>query len=127
MGKTTLRQIELTKKEICKIFKRQGLSITIEANHKVVNFLDVNLDLNTGVFKPFMKPNDSPVYVNKNSNHPPSIIKNIPSAVNRRLSKISANEKVFAEAIPPYQDALNKSGYDHQLKYEPTPTNNNRK
>ena len=94
----TARQIELTKKEMCKIFKEQGLSITIEANHKVVNFLDVNLDLNTGLYKPFMKPNDNPVYVNKNSNHPPSIIKNIPAAVNRRLSNISANENVFAEA-----------------------------
>ena len=112
---------------MCKIFKQQGLSITIEANHKVVNFLDVNLDLNTGIYKPYMKPNDSPVYVDKNSNHPPSIIRNIPAAVNKRLCKISANENVFSEAIPPYQDALNKSGYDHTLKYDPTPNNNTNK
>ena len=66
-----------------------------------------------------MKPNDSPIYVNKNSNHPPSILRNIPIAVNRRISNISANEQVFRDAAPAYQDALKKSGYDHEMKYEP--------
>ena len=76
----------------------------------MVEFLDVTLDLNTGLYKPFMKPNDTPIYVNKNSNHPPKILKNIPAAVNRRLSNISANENVFKEAIPPYQNALKSEG-----------------
>ena len=44
-------------------------------NSKVVNFLDVTLDLNTGIFKNFMKENDTPVYVNVKSNHPPTILK----------------------------------------------------
>ena len=39
--------------------------------------------------------------------------------MNRRLSKISANENVFNEAIPPYQNALNNSGYNYVMKYEP--------
>ena len=73
-----------------------------------------------------MKPNDSPIYINKKSNHPPSIIKNIPAAVNRRLSSISTNEGVFKEAIPPYQEALTKGGYDHQLKYDPPQSTSNR-
>ena len=125
VGIQTPRQLEIIKLKICKIFKENQLSITIDANLKVVNFLDVTLDLNTGLFKPFMKSNDNPTYVNKNSNHPPSILKNIPEAVNRRLSRISANENVFKEAIPPYQNALNKSGYDHELKYEPEKATNN--
>ena len=116
---TTPRQAELIKKEVCKIFKQQNLSITIEVNLKVVNFLDVTLDLNSGLFKPYTKPNDTPIYINKKSNHPPSITKNIPTAVNRRLSSISANEEVFKEAIPPYQEALAKGGYEYQLKYDP--------
>ena len=73
------------------------LSITIEANLKVVNFLDVTFDLNTGLYEPYNKPNDIPVYVDKNSNHPPSILKNITVAVNRRLSNVSANEQIFEE------------------------------
>ena len=45
----TPRQAELTKKEICKIFKQNKLSITIEANLKVVNFLYITLNLKSGV------------------------------------------------------------------------------
>ena len=37
----TPRQTENIKKEICQIFNRNGLRITIEANKQVVNFLDV--------------------------------------------------------------------------------------
>ena len=114
----TPRQVEIKKKEICKILKTLNLSITIQANMKIVDFLDVTLNLNDGTFKPFMKPNDFPLYVNSNSNHPPSILKNIPKSVNRRLSKISSNEQVFKDSIPPFQEALEKSGYSHTLKYE---------
>ena len=66
-----------------------------------------------------MKPNDTPLYVHRNSNHPPSILRNIPKAVNKRLCSISANEQVFDEACPPFQAALEKSGYDHKLVYTP--------
>ena len=46
----TPRQAELCKKEVCKIFQKNKLSITIEVNLKVVNFLDITLDLNSGFF-----------------------------------------------------------------------------
>ena len=36
------------KEKICKIFTKNGLRITTEANENIVNFLDVTLDLNTG-------------------------------------------------------------------------------
>ena len=114
------RQVELKKKEICRIFRDHNLSITIEANLKVVNFLDVTLDLNTETYKPYMKPNNRILYINKQSNHPPSIIRNIPAAVNKRLCSISSSEAEFSAAIPPYQEALAASGFDHTLKYEDT-------
>ena len=122
----TQRQADLMKMKICKIFKANKLSITIEVNLKVVNFLDITLDLNSGVYKPYMKPNDNPIYIHTKSNHPPAIIRNIPESVNRRLSSISKNEQVFKEAIPPYQEALLKSGFDYQLSYKPpaSPSNN---
>ena len=34
-------------------------------------------------------------------------------------------KKIFKTAIPPYQDALKKSGYNYKLEYKPTPTDNN--
>ena len=56
-----------------------------------------------------------PVYVNKQSNHPPKVLENIPLGINERLSRISANEEEFRKAAPPYQEALRKSGFNHQL------------
>ena len=42
------------------------------------------------------------------------------------MSAISSNENVFKEATPPYQKALQKNGYDYELKYSPSqpPSNN---
>ena len=49
---------------------------------------------------------------------PPNIIKNIPIAINKRLSELSNNEEVFNNAKKSYQEALKNSGYEHELKYE---------
>ena len=96
--------------------------MTAEVNKKVVNFLDVTLDLTTGRHKPYMKPNTTPLYVSSLSNHPPTIIKNIPLEVNRRLCKLSSTEEDFLAVVEPYQAALDKAGYRHQLVYhEPDP------
>ena len=69
-------------------------------------------------FKPFIKPNDKPEYVNKLSNHPPQILKNIPIGINKRLVNISANKEVFENSTQIYSDELSKCGYDHKLSYE---------
>ena len=84
-----------------------------------VNFIDVNFDLNKGEFRAYIKPNDNPMYVHSLSNHPKSILKNIPLAVNERLNRVSANKNVFDAAAPPYQEALRKSGYEHNLAFNP--------
>ena len=94
-----------------------GLKITIEAKKKVVNFLDVTLNLANGKYLPYNKPGNIPLYVNKKSNHPLRIIENIPKCINKRLSKISIDEDSFSEAAPLYQKALNESGYNHKLAF----------
>ena len=110
---------EQARKKIIKIMEELGLRITIEFGLARVDFLDVNMDLGTGYFRPFRKPNDTPSYIHRDSNHPPNCIKELPKNVNRRLSSISCNETVFNEAIPVYQAALDKSGHKHKLKFEP--------
>ena len=67
------------------------------------------------------KPNNTPLYIHANSNHPPTIIKNLPESFNKRLSDISSDEKSFKRAAPIYQKALEHSGYNHQLKFKPSP------
>ena len=51
---------ELTKEKICEIFRKENLAITIQVNLKVVNFLDITLDLTTGLYMPYITPNDTP-------------------------------------------------------------------
>ena len=59
--KATPREVENIKKSLCPIFQKYGLKITIETNKKVVNFLDVTLNLNTGKFQLYFKPNNIPL------------------------------------------------------------------
>ena len=49
-------------KSIIKIFKECGLPITCEVNKQIVDFLDVRLNLNEQIYKPYRKPNNEPVY-----------------------------------------------------------------
>ena len=46
-------ETEKVKKKISKIFGEHGLRVTINCNMKVVDFLDVTLDLMTGLHKPY--------------------------------------------------------------------------
>ena len=123
----TNRQSEKLKQHIVNIFHDNGLDITIEVNKKIVDFLDVTFNLKTEEFYPYIKPNNTPLYVHAKSNHPPSVIKNIPLSVNSRLSSISSNEKRFSAAKPLYEKALINSGYQPEFKYDPKVTNNTQK
>ena len=116
------KEIENIKKHICKIFNDHNLKLTIEANKKCVNFLDITLDLRSASYQPYMKPGNTPQYVHRNSNHPPSIIRSVPEAINKRLSNISSDKNAFDSAVPPYQEALQKSGYNFKLQYNPQPS-----
>ena len=107
------------------VFEKNKLKITIDANQKVTNFLDVTLDLQSGKFRPYKKPGNVTQYVHTKSNHPPAVIKAIPKGINKRLNEISSDEQSFNSAAPEYQAALEKSGHCFKLKYEATTDNNN--
>ena len=110
-------QSERTKKDIIRRFKNHGLKITIQANLKIADFLDVTLNLTNGTYYPYRKPNNETVYINTKSNHPPSILKSLPAAINRRISDISCNEEVFNRNKQHYEDALKRSGHNVTLRY----------
>ena len=117
------------RKEITSIFKELGLNITIDSNLKITNFLDITLNLNNGKHYPYRKPNDRPMYIHKQSNHPPNIIKNLPASISRRISDISYDEEIFKKASPAYIDALKSSGYTEGITYldkQPTKKKRNR-
>ena len=85
-------KVDRLRKDIISLFKDEGLSITIDTNLIETDFLDVSFNLNTGKYFPFKKPNNTPLYIHSKSNHPPSIIKQLPSMTNKRISSLSCDE-----------------------------------
>ena len=98
------------RKNIIKIFKECRLSITCEVHKKIVDLLDVRFNLNDHAYEPCSKPNIEPVYINKQSNHSPNIIADIPKAISERLTNISCNKNVLDRNIDIYQTALKDNG-----------------
>ena len=90
------------RKNIIKIFKECGLSITCEVNKEIVDILDVRFNLNDQTYEPYRKPNNEPVYINKQSNHLPNLIADIPKAISKRLTSISCNKNVFDRNVDIY-------------------------
>ena len=111
-------QAERIKKDFQKIFRENDLNIVIKCNLKIVDYLDVTLNLLNNTYKPFFKPNNEINYIHKESNHPPSKIKQVPFSIKSRLSSLSSSENIFNESTAIYQEALKTSGYDYKLKYQ---------
>ena len=61
--------------------------------------------------EPFTKPSTSPQYVHRENNHPPITTKNVPTGINKRLSSLLSDKATFDQAAPPFQKALDESGY----------------
>ena len=124
-------EIERKKKAIVKVFKKWGLSILVDANLKTVDFLDVTFDLDKNIYKPYQKPSNSPIYINKNLNHPPNILKQLPKSIAKCISETSSSEEIFNKSIKIYSKALKESGFTDEVKYLPNEVqelgNNNRR
>ena len=85
--------LERMRKDIISIFKNEVLSITIETNIIETDFLDVTFNLLTGKYFLFRKVNNKPLYRNAKSNHPHTIIKELPKMIIQRLSELSCNQE----------------------------------
>ena len=96
-------------------FKILGFKIEVSSNDKIVNFLEVTLNLLNNTYKPFLKTDQYPSYINVNSNHTKTIIKQVPKAVELRIRNLSTNEKTFQENSKIYRDALKNSGFREEF------------
>ena len=113
-----MEQVQNFKKKIIEIFKKYGLAITIKTNLFVVNFLDIQFNLLNGTFKPYRKPNNDPIYVHKDSNHPSQVLKELPKTIGERISTILFSREIFESSKIEYENALKISGYKDRLVYE---------
>ena len=59
--------MDRVRKNAIKIFKETGLKIEIQTHLKIVRFLDVIFS----TYRPYEKSNDSSLYINTSSSHPP--------------------------------------------------------
>ena len=85
-------------KNIQKICKENELDIVIQCNMKIVNYLDVSLNLNNSNYMPYHKPDNEILYTHKDPNHPLSILKQIPTSIEKSISTLSSNETIFDES-----------------------------
>ena len=118
VNQTSGHKLDRLRKDVIALFKGEGLSITIDTNLTETDFLDVSLNLENGSYSPYRKPDNYPSYINANSNHPPSIIKELPNMVNKRLRELSSSKNEFESAKGIYNSALKNSGYAQNLAYE---------
>ena len=108
-----------------KVFKDSTLTITIKCNSKSVNFLDVEFDLVNEIYKPYRKPNNKLLHINKHSNHPPNILKQLQKSIEKRITETSSNIDVFNRSIKIYNDALYEISFKETLQFAiPAPQNN---
>ena len=75
---------------------------------KIVNYLDVTFNLNDGTYKPYTKPNNEIKYIRKDSNHPSSVIRQIPLSTESRLFSLSFNEKNISRNSTPLPKSIVK-------------------
>ena len=84
------------RKDIIALFKPDRISIAIDTNLIETDFLDVSF---------------SPLYIC-------SIIKQLPSMTNKRISNLSCNEHEFNKAKSLYESDLKSSGFNYSMKFE---------
>ena len=57
-------------------------------------------------------------YINTKSNHPLSILKEIPAAISNRISINSSKKQIFQRAAPYYNNILKDCGYKDKIQFQ---------
>ena len=104
--------------KIIALFKSEGLSTTIDTNLIETEFFDDSFNLEMEIFFSYRKPSNTPLCIHSELNHLPSIIKQLPSMINKRISNLPCNEHEFNKAKPLYESALKSSGFNYSMKFE---------
>ena len=117
-------KLDRIRKDIIALFKEEGLSITIETNLIDTDFLDVTFNLATKKYFPFRKANNTPLYINAFSNHPPTITKQLPQMIKERILNLSCNKEEFDKVKSVYESGLKNNGHFSSMSYNNSNTRN---
>ena len=106
------------RKKLITLFQDNELKITVITGKTSINFLDINFCLNSESYQAYRKPNDEPLYINRNSNHPPTILSRLPQTISKRISSLTSNYELFSKAAPMCNAALENAGYTERVNYD---------
>ena len=106
------------KKHHEKLIKEKRLHIIIQCNLKITNYLDI---------LPLQKIQRRNQLYSRQFRPPPSIIKEIPQSIEKRLSILSSSKDIFLESSIYYEKCLRSSGCKTKLQYQPKKENNQNK
>ena len=67
---------------------------------------------------PFRKANNTPLYINALANHPPTIIKQFPNMINKRISDLPCDKEEFDKVKSVYETAMKDSGHFSETETE---------
>ena len=82
-----------------------------------VEFLDVHFDMKQETYTRYRKSNNDTIYIHKHSNHPQTMLRDLPKSISKRISDASSNEEIFNNHIPIYQHTLKNNGFNNSLIY----------
>ena len=117
--KLTGPQVNRLIRKLIGFFDGYGLKITVQANVRRTDYLDILFDLESGLHRPFRKDDNVPCYINVQSNHPPHITRNLPEMISKRVSMLSSNQEVFEQEAAIYNEGLKAAGYQQMIRYIP--------
>ena len=75
----------------------------------------------------------TPLYIHARSYHPPIVKKHLPQMIGQRISDLSCYKTAFEKTASEYNQALQRSGFEHTIMYKPSRSslhrsnNNNKK
>ena len=102
-------KLDRIRKVIIALFKEEGLSIIIKTNPIETEFLDLIFNLATKKYFPFRKVNNTLLYINAFSKHPPTVIKQLAKIINNRISDLSYDKEGFDKVKSVYETAILKT------------------
>ena len=113
--KGTVRQFNQFVSSLNTIGSPFGIQVQGSCDKKI-EFLDVLIDISSGIIKTklFVKPTDSPTYLNRRSYHNHHVFKSLPYSQFRRAVVICSDPSDRQEAVNYMYDKFTKCGYSEE-------------
>ena len=87
--------------------------------HKNSQFFTFDFRPWQNIYTIYRRLNNNPIYIDKSLNHPPTILKQLPKSIAKRISETSSNEEILNKSIKIHSKALKEHDFTNEHKYLP--------